>query len=155
MYDVTIKTLPAMAVVALRHVGPYDTIGEAFQRLMAWGRERGLVGPETRRFAIYHDDPAAVPAERLRSDASFAAPAGFVPEGDFRLETIAGGRHAVLIHKGPYADLDRPYRWLYRTWLPASGEAPAERPPFDESLNNPTSLPPSDWLTAIHLPLKG
>ena len=75
------------------------------------------------------------------------------PEGDVRLLDLAGGRHAVLVHKGPYAELHKAYNWLFGTWLPASGEEPADRPCFEEYLNDPQQVPPEEWLTAINLPL--
>jgi AraC family transcriptional regulator len=60
----------------------------------------------------------------------------------------------VLHHKGPYAELERAYAWLYGTWLPQSGEEAADRPVFEEYLNNPRALPPQEWLTDICLPLQ-
>ena len=68
---------------------------------------------------------------------------------------IEGGRHAVLLHTGPYAELERPYRWLFSQWLPASGEEAAHAPMIEEYLNDPRTLPPSQWRTAIRLPLQG
>jgi AraC family transcriptional regulator len=59
----------------------------------------------------------------------------------------------VLHHRGPYAELNKAYRWLYREWLPTSGEQCADRPIFEEYLNNPRALPPEQWLTDICLPL--
>ena len=48
-------------------------------------------------------------------------------DADLRPLTIAGGRYAVLLHVGPYAELHRAYTWLYREWLPTSGEEPSDR----------------------------
>jgi len=64
-------------------------------------------------------------------------------------------RAAVLTFKGPYAELEAPYRWLFGTWLPASGEEPADLPCFEKYLNDPKVLPPTEWLTAVYLPLRG
>lgn len=50
-------------------------------------------------------------------------------------------------------ELEAAYARLYRDWLPASGEEPADRPCFEVYLNDPGGLPVSEWLTAIHLPL--
>jgi AraC family transcriptional regulator len=77
-----------------------------------------------------------------------------VPEGEARRLTIAGGRHACIVHKGPYAELENAYRWLYHLWLPHSGEEPGDQPVVEEYLNNPRELPPAEWLTEIRLPLK-
>jgi DNA gyrase inhibitor GyrI len=52
-------------------------------------------------------------------------PDGKVPGGDLQLREIRGGRYAVTLHVGPYAELHFPYTWLYGTWLPKSGEEAA------------------------------
>lgn len=45
---------------------------------------------------------------------------------------------------GPYAELGRPYTWLYGTWLAQSGEEAADAPCVEEYLNDArTSHPPS------------
>ncbi|AWJ88644.1 AraC family transcriptional regulator [Azospirillum baldaniorum] len=153
MHDVTIRDLPPLRVAAMAHQGPYMNIGTTFERLYAWAAGRGLVGPETRSFALYYDDPESVPADQLRSEAALLLDGPIPEDGAVHPLEIAGGRHAVLIHKGPYAELERPYRWLYRDWLPSSGHTPADRPCVEEYLNNPRTLPPEEWLTEIRLPL--
>jgi AraC family transcriptional regulator len=94
-----------------------------------------------------------VPEPSLRSDAGIGIGPGVAVDGDLRIVEVAGGRVAVLHHKGPYAELHKAYRWLYRDWLPKSGEQCADRPCFEEYLNNPRTLPPEEWLTDICLPL--
>lgn len=156
MYDVFIRDLPALRLAALRHTGPYMEIGTAFERLSAWAAGRGLLGPAARSFGVYYDDPESVPAHALRSDAALLLDRnveGDVEGNGVRMIELAGGRHAVIVHKGPYAELESAYRWLYREWLPTSGETPADRPCHEEYLNDPRALPPEEWLTEIRLPL--
>jgi AraC family transcriptional regulator len=153
MYEVSIRHVQPVRLAALRHVGSYMEIGTTFERLFAWGVGRGLIGPETRSIGVYYDDPDAVPEPSLRSDAGIGIDPGVAVDGDLRIVEVAGGRVAVLHHKGPYAELHKAYRWLYRDWLPKSGEQCADRPCFEEYLNNPRTLPPEEWLTDICLPL--
>lgn len=153
MYQVDIAQRAPVTVAALRHTGPYHDIGTAFERLGAWAGGRGIA--DNRSFGVYYDDPESKPAEALASDACIEIPDAFALEngGPQRL-TIAGGRYAVLIHTGPYAELERPYRWLYSEWLPNSGEEAADAPVVEEYLNDPRALPPSQWRTAICMPLR-
>ena len=143
-----------IAVVAMRHAGDYADIGSTFERLNTTATGRGWVTPATRFFGIYYADPAATPAADLRSDACLTAPPAFAGDGELRPLTIAGGRCAVLLHVGPYAELERAYTWLYREWLPASGDEPADGPCVEEYLNNPRLVPPSELRTEIWLPLR-
>jgi AraC family transcriptional regulator len=153
MYDVTIRELQPVRLAALRHTGPYLEIGATFERLFAWAAGRGLMGPQTRAIGVYYDDADGTPAAALRSDAGIAVGPDVALEDGLRVVDVPGGRHAVLHHQGPYAELNKAYRWLYREWLPKSGEQCADRPIFEEYLNNPRTLPPEQWLTDICLPL--
>jgi AraC family transcriptional regulator len=153
-YETTIKTTPAVRVAALAHHGDYQSIGSTFERLMALAAGQGLLGPDGRTFGIYYDDPAATPVGALRSDACVVIPEGRTPTGDLRLKEIRGGRYATVLHVGPYAELDRPYRWLYGTWLAHSGEEPADSPTVEAYLNDAREVPPTKLKTEIWLPLR-
>jgi AraC family transcriptional regulator len=154
MAEVTLRREPALRLAAIAHRGPYGQIGTVFDRLMAWAGARRLIGPGTRFLGLYHDDPASVPARALRAEACVTLPEG-APAGDgTHLVELPPGRVAVLVFKGPYAELEGAYRHLYRDWLPASGEEPDDQPVREEYLNDCRSLPPAEWLTAVMLPLR-
>lgn len=154
MKNITIEQRHPIRVAALAHRGDYQQIGNAFERLNAWASGHGIDVHTTRSFGIYYDDPAAVACENLHSDACIEITDGFTPTGEYTLKHTPGGRCAVLIHKGPYADLEQAYQWLFGVWLAQSGEEPAEAPSFEEYLNDPRLVPASELLTAICLPLK-
>jgi len=153
-YEATIRTTPALRVAALAHRGEYQSVGSTFERLMALAAGQGLLGPDTRTFGIYYDDPSATPVSALRSDACVVIPDGRTPTGDLQLREIRGGRYATVLHVGPYAELDRPYRWLYGTWLAQSGEEPADAPTVEAYLNDARVVPPTGLETEIWLPLR-
>ncbi|MFN0299447.1 MAG: GyrI-like domain-containing protein [Burkholderiales bacterium] len=154
MADVNIQTIARQRVVALRHLGDYQDIGNSFERLTAWAAGRKLIGAQARSFGIYYDDPSAIPTRALRSDACLSVSDDIEADGEYRITHTPGGRCAVLIHVGPYAELETRYRWLYGVWLPQSGFDPADQPCFEEYLNDAHLLPPSQWRTAICLPLQ-
>jgi AraC family transcriptional regulator len=43
---------------------------------------------------------------------------------------------------------------LYGTWLPTSGDEPADAPSIEEYLNDARVVPPSELRTEIWLPLR-
>jgi AraC family transcriptional regulator len=153
-YDATITTRPAIRVAALRHQGDYQSIGSTFERLMAMAAGQGLLGADTRSFGIYYDDPSATPVNALRADACVVLPEGRTPAGDLQVREIRGGRYAAVHYVGPYAELERPYKWLYGTWLAQSGEEPADAPTVEAYLNDARTVPPTQLETEIWLPLK-
>lgn len=154
MPDVTYRTLAPIRVAAVRHTGSYMEVGRSFDTLMAWAYARQLLRPGARSLGIYYDDPGAVRPGALRSDACLEVPETVEGEGEVVIRIVAGGPHAVLRHVGPYAELERSYAWLYRTWLPTSGAEPAEAPIFEEYINNPRDTAAADLITDIHLPVR-
>ncbi|MGP1252941.1 MAG: AraC family transcriptional regulator [Kiloniellales bacterium] len=152
-YEVTIKPLPGYRLFGLPHRGDYNSIVTAFEKLFALGAAHGLLMPGTRDFGVYYDDPGSVPEEELRAFAGLAVGPEAVCPDDFEETEIPAGRAACLLYQGPYADLDRAYHFLYGRWLPQSAQEPADYPAFEEYLNDPKSLPPTEWLTEICLPL--
>ena len=155
MPQVTIKIIDDIDLITLPHRGAYNTIGKTFEKLTVKAATAGLLGPDSQMFAIYYDDPEIVPQADLRSAAAFTPGGTDQPIAEeFEAVTVAGGRHAVLIHEGPYSDLATSYQWLFGVWLPDSGEEAGDRPCFETYLNDPTQTAPSDLLTEIHLPLR-
>jgi AraC family transcriptional regulator len=153
-YQTTIRETPTMRVAALAHRGDYLNIGSTFERLTAMAAAQGLFGPRSRSFGIYYDDPASTPRDALRADACLTLPDGKMPSGELQAREIRGGRYAVTLHVGPYAELHIPYAWLYGTWLPQSGEEAAHAPSIEEYLNDARVVPPSELRTEIWLPLR-
>ena len=153
-FQATIRETPTLRVAALAHHGDYLNIGNTFERVAAIAGGQGLFGAGTRSFGIYYDDPASTPRDALRADACLTLPDGKTPAGELQMREIRGGRYAVTLHVGPYAELHIPYTWLYGTWLPQSGEEAADAPSIEEYLNDARVVPPSELRTEIWLPLR-
>lgn len=153
MFDVTIRKIAPIELIGVAHSGPYMQIGKAFETLFGTLYARGLARPDMRMIGLYLDDPDIVPAEQLRSIACVTGSAEVSAEAPFERRRIDGGDYAVLRHKGPYADMHKAYQWLYAEWLPKSGRQLKDSVMFEEYLNNPREVPPTELLTEIHMPL--
>jgi len=152
MFTVEIMNLESIDVAAYSHEGDYMEIGAIFEKLFMYGVSQGLATEITRSFGLYYDDPESVDQAELRSKACATIPEGAVLTGDDAPEklTIPAGRYATLLFKGSYAELEKPYNWLFGEWLPKSGYEAADFPPMEEYLNDPKTTPPSELLTRIH-----
>ncbi|MGH1349618.1 MAG: AraC family transcriptional regulator [Methyloligellaceae bacterium] len=153
MYDVEVKDIEAITIAAVHYKGSYMESGQAFEQLMTWAGPKGLINETTRMIGVYYDDPNEVPEEELRTDAGIAVSDNLEVQNPIRLVNIERGTYAVLLHKGPYAELSKAYAWLFGQWLPQSGREAANRPCFEEYLNNPKETNPGDLQTLICLPL--
>ena len=152
--DVHIETLSAERVATLAHHGDFQTIGDTFGRLAAWAAGKGFLTESTPSWGIYYDDPKSKAKSELRSEACLAAPATITGDDKVHIKQTPGGKCAVFIFTGPYAELEKPYRWLYETWLPQSGEELRDAPPYEAYLNDARSTPPHALQTSICIPLK-
>ena len=152
--DVTIKQLPALRVAAVRHVGPYDQIAEAFGKLGEIAQQHGLF-PESDEtlVALYYDDPQTTPAAKLRSDAGIIVGEGPALPGGLSEQRLPAGSYASTIFVGPYDQLPDAWRRLMSEWLPQSGHRPAASASYELYLNNPHTAKPEDLRTELRIPL--
>lgn len=140
--EIRVADLPAFTVAYVRHVGPYAGKGEVFEgmfgRLGQWAGPRGLIGPDTRWMAIYHDDPDVTPEEKLRVSACLSVPPGTAGVRDVSVMEIPAGKCAVgrftIREQADYAAV---WDWLMGEWLPQSGWQPDDRPCYERYLSPP------------------
>ena len=152
--DVEIKTIEPMRVAFVRHVGPYDQVGIAWEKLCMYLGKEGLIGPQSRFIGICYDDPEVTAPEKIRYDACVTVDDNFVPPEDIAVQTIGGGEYAVTTHLGPYNKLGETYSKLYGQWLVNSGREFRSEPCMEFYLNDPDGTEPEDLVTDICLPLK-
>lgn len=154
MIDVRIETRKPFRVAAIRHIGPYQTLGATFEKLRNWAKARGLNLAGRRSIALYYDDPKAVAPSKLRSDACVEVPNDMRGGSGAEILSVAGGRYAITRHQGPYIELDQAYQRVFGDWFPGSGEEPGDAPCYDDYVNDPYTTPEPDLLTDICVPLK-
>jgi AraC family transcriptional regulator len=155
MHDVAIRKLPPATLAVIPHRGSYMEIGKAFEMLFGTLGARNLLRPGLCMRGLFYSDPTSVPEANLQSAAGIMVPdASFPIEAPLQRAELRGGDYAVLRHKGPYSDMKAAYDWLYGEWLVQSGREAADAPVFEDYLNNPREVPPTELLTDICLPLK-
>ena len=147
--NVEIEHIEPMRVAFIRHIGPYDQVGGAWSRLMAWAGRKGAMGPMMKFFGFCHDDPDVTPAERIRYDACIVVTTDVEAEGEIGIQTVAGGDFATTIHHGPYQKLGETYSRLCGQWIPASGRHLGDPPSIERYLNDPRGTPEDQLLTQI------
>jgi AraC family transcriptional regulator len=152
--EASVRRMEPLRVAYVRHVGPYEAVGQAWQKLMMWAGMNGLLGPGVRLLGISHDDPVITPPERLRYDAAIVVGEGVKGSGEVGIQEVADGDYAVTVHRGPYDTLSTTYSRLCGEWVAASGRELRDGPPVEFYLNDPSVTPAQDRLTEIWMPLK-
>jgi AraC family transcriptional regulator len=147
--QIDVVDFTATPVLTLRHEGPPHLLNSTIMRFIAWRKANGAGPQRTRTFNLFHADGEGEPAVELAcSRLPGLSPGEGMGEG-----TIPSGRCARLRLVGPSDDLEAPANWLYREWLPASGEALRDFPLFCERSNFGPGLPDAEMVTDLYLPL--
>jgi AraC family transcriptional regulator len=114
-----IKQFRAVRVASITEMGPFgQAIPRGFQKLFAWLGSHNLQ-PLGNSFGIFHDDPAKVPAEKLRSELCVPVVANVQSSGEIHVKEIAEFKAATITYQGE-ANIVPAYNQLY-DWLHAQG----------------------------------
>lgn len=151
--DVSIKQQPELRVGTVRHIGPYEKISQAFERLGAI--MNGAKRPSNAQLlALYYDDPQTTAAERLRSDAALSFPDGAAVPAGLIERRVPAGRYASTVHVGSYEHLGQAWANLKKEiearGLRTRGSGSVS---YELYLNDPTSAPPTELRTELFVPL--
>lgn len=151
--DVKVVNFPATKLAVFEHRGDPARVDQSVRRFIEWRRQVGLVPPASTTFNIFWSDATAVEPENFRMDFG-AGTEQPVPANDLNIvaKTIPAGRCAVIRHIGP-DPLHAPIHFLYRDWLPASGETPRDYPLFAQRVAVPPQVPAHEAIVDIFLPL--
>lgn len=153
-YKITLQVHQTRRLAALEHIGPYQEIGVAFEKLGGIFATRGELNDIGQPIGVYYDDSAVTPAAELRAHAGFTISAtAKLPDGLDEV-ILPEGQVAVLSYKGPYAGLKDAYRYLYGEWLSNSGYKPRDVPSYSIVVNNPRKVAPEGLRADICLPIQ-
>ncbi|MCP4358500.1 MAG: AraC family transcriptional regulator [Chloroflexi bacterium] len=152
-----IKQLEPQTVLFARKTGEYSqAASDAWGVLMGYAYSHKLMKKETQMIGISHDSPDITDGRQLRYDACMTVPEETDPEGEIGKQTIAGGKYAIFLHKGPYENFSQTYDAIFKDWLPGSGMELRNVPTFELYLNrDPRRTKPENLKTEIHVPVQG
>ena len=154
--NIQVHAFPAVSVVMLEHVGPYEDLAAEFDRLGTWVEAHAV--PAKRTIGIYHDNPDHVAASRLRSAACVEVPASFTigDKGGLALRSgeIAAGEYATLRFVGPYEDLAEVWSGMTDHIERRMRRRIAESvPAYEVYVNDASVTAPEDLVTDLFMPV--
>jgi AraC family transcriptional regulator len=152
-FVVTLRHLPSRRIAYIRVHRPYERTGvvDAARRLLEWAEARGLADGQW--LGYQWEDPDIVPLEKCRYDVGVEVPAGVGADDGVSICELPA-MHIAEIPLSGTLDLEmRAIDWLYRTWLPASGYAPAHLPAFEAWDGRPFAHGMEHFRLRIQLPV--
>ena len=152
--DVNIIKQDEIKVAFVRHIGPYNQCGKAWDTLCNWAGPKGLMNHNTQFVGLSYDDPDVTAGDKIRYDACITVDHETKAEGEIGYQVIPKGDYAVYLHKGPLEGLSASYVALCGQWAPTSGRKIKHEPSIELYLNDPHQVPPEDILVELRLPLE-
>lgn len=155
--DVTIRDVPPTPVAIMEHRGDRATLQATIQRFIAWRKAAGLSPETSPTFNIFRSEREPVnPADYsmdICAGTELPVEGGPIKDAQMKAGVIPGGRCAVLRYPGNTNNLEPAALYLYREWLPASGEEARDFPVYCQrhfSSNGPVR----EVVLELFLPLK-
>lgn len=154
--DVKVVDFKATMIAVLEHKGAPELINESVKVFIDWRKSSGL-SPITssRTFGMVYSDPETTEPEEFRFDicGEISDP---VPDNKQGVVTrmIEAGRCATVRHIGSTDRIGDSAHYLYREWLPESGEELRDFPLFFHYIKRIPETPEHEQVTDIYLPLR-
>ncbi|WP_338373199.1 AraC family transcriptional regulator [Dysgonomonas capnocytophagoides] len=150
---IEIKQMPELNLIYCRHMGAFNKIGQAYEKLFKWAVPRGLVTSSTKTVTVYHDDPAVTGVEKVRQDASIIVEKDVKVEGEIGKSTVSAGKYAI----GHFEIKETEFELAWNTmcsWLTESGYQPGEGSTYELYHNDYNEHPEHKFIVDICIPVK-
>ena len=154
--EVKIVKFEKTKVAVLEHRGAPGLVNDSVRIFIEWRKESGLSPVKfSKNFGIVYNNPDTTEPEQFRFDIGGSV-SDDVPDNSQGVvnKVIPSGRCAVIRHHGSHDMIGGCAYYLYRDWLPESGEELRDFPLYFHYLNLLPETPEHELVTDIYLPLK-
>jgi AraC family transcriptional regulator len=153
--NVEIVAFPRTKVAAVEHRGSPAREHDTARKLIAWKREQRLLDASRHRsYGVHYTDPGSTPPDDHRVDFCLSVERDVAPNSlGIVTKIIPANRCARARDIGSRAD-NKAVVYLYREWLPSSGEMPGDFPVFFHYVNVGADIPEHEMITDVYLPLR-
>ena len=152
----TIRDVPPTPVAIMEHRGDRATLGDTIQRFIAWRKAAGLSPETSSTFMVFRSERQPADPADYSMDLCVGTDQPIEPNDEqMKAGVIPGGRCAVLRYPGNTNNLEPAALYLYRDWLPASGEEARDFPIYcQRRLSFFPEVPAHEVVVELFLPLK-
>jgi len=154
--QVKIVDFTEIKIAVLEHRGDPKLLNDSVQQFIEWRKESDLSPVKSSdSYGVAYDDPKNTEPDRFRFDICGSVQDN-IPDNSQNVinKILPGGRCAIVSHSGSYDLMDNKIHYLYREWLPKSGEELRDFPCFFHYMNLFPEVAEHELLTNIYLPLK-
>lgn len=157
LFPVEVREMPSRRVAYIRDIGPYYAPSNfrAFDRLFEWAINKGLISSgNVAPIAVAWSDPDTTAPRECVFDACLTVSGDIQESGEVAIQTLSGGKCAVLHCEIERKNLPGAIQSLRREWLSQSRYRRDDRPFFTIYYNNPGGNPRQLAILDLCLPVK-
>lgn len=151
--NIEVKEMPALDLIYCRHIGQFDQIGKAYEKLFKWAGPRGLIGEHTKTATVYHDDPKTTDIDKVRQSACITVNKDVKPEGEFGKLQVESGKFAVGHFEIDVTEFEQAWNAMC-LWVSENGYQPDDRNSYELYHADPKDHPENKFVLDICIPVK-
>ncbi|MFA8434372.1 MAG: GyrI-like domain-containing protein [Marinifilaceae bacterium] len=152
--NIAIKEMPALNLIYIRHIGQFQLIGKAYEKLFNWAGPRGLINPpHTKGVTVYHDDPKITDLEKVQQSACITIEQDVTVEGEIGKMNLPANKCAV----GSFEIGQEEFETAWSTtcgWVTENGYQPIDSAPYEIYYNDHKQHPEGKFIVDICIPVK-
>jgi AraC family transcriptional regulator len=154
--DVMIRNESPTPVAIMEHRGDRTLLGATIERFVAWRAAAGLSPATSPTFTVFRSERTPANPADYSMDLCVGTDRPIATDDDqMKAGVIPGGRCAVLRVDGSSHNLEPAALFLYRDWLPASGEEARDFPIYcRRQLSFSPDVSGPEAIAELFLPLK-
>jgi AraC family transcriptional regulator len=145
---------PETRVAAISHVGPPSQEHDTVRKLIVWKIENRLLDPARHRsYGLHYVDPAGTDAANYQVDFCLSIESPVPPNAFGIVEATIPALRCVMARDIGSRANNQAARYLYHTWLPASGERLSGHPLIFHYVNVGPNVQAHEAITDVYMPL--
>jgi AraC family transcriptional regulator len=153
--NVQILVFPETKVAAIEHFGSPDLEHDTVKKLIAWKLEQRLLDPlKYRSYGIHYTDPRNTPPPDHHVDFCLSIDSDVAPNSIGIVNKVIPRNRCALARDIGSRYNNKAAVYLYKQWLPHSGELPGNFPIFFHYVNVGPNVRKEEMITDVYLPLR-
>ena len=151
--EVRIINFPETQVAVAEHCGPPELEYETTRKLIEWRLAHRLSPANHRTYGVHYTDPQSVAPAEHRVDFCVTYDQPVQPNSQGIINKIIPANRCAVVRQVGSRRFISAAAYLYREWLPKSGELPGTYPIFFHYVNVGPNVHEHEMITDVYLPL--
>ncbi len=150
--EIKVQEMPKLDLAYVKHVGAFNKIGDAYNKLFKWAIPNGLLGA-SKTITLYHDNPKVTPIAKVRQSACITISADIKVTGEINKTTIKKDKFAVGRFEINDVDFSKAWDSMF-VWIAENGYFSKDGDYYEIYHNNYMEHPQKKFILDICIPVE-